>query len=207
MPAVWEWYDVLTLIRWKDPLTWEKLQNYEKIFVFIWLASGVWSWKAAKDLVNAWLEKIAKELWVSLDEVIKIAKEVAWEYKVDSLWDLIKLKDKLNLDDFLGKVRGKVENLKILKNKLKNVKLSNKVLQHMEEDGRFVPISILKEVILKWKFILDPKKTSNAKMFYSRVNINWKNFNLEVLYDEKTNMIFHFLYSRKAIWDLPKIIK
>ena len=117
LPAVWEWYDILSLIDWKDPLTGDKLENYEKIFVFIWLASWVWSWKATKDLVNTWLEKISKELWVSLSEVVKIAKEVAGEYKIDSLANLIKLKDDLNIDKFLGKVRGKIKVAKFLKNK------------------------------------------------------------------------------------------
>jgi hypothetical protein len=115
LPLVWEWYDILTLLKWKDPLTWEKLARYEKVFVVIWLASWVWSWKAAKDLVNKWLEKIAKELWISLSEVLKIAEKIASEYKLSSLDDLVKLKDKLNIDKFLDKVRIEVKTFKIKK--------------------------------------------------------------------------------------------
>jgi hypothetical protein len=46
-----------------------------------------------------------------------------------------------------------------------------------------------------------------SKLYYLKVYINTKSYNLEVLYDSASNSIFHFKYTRDAIWNLLEIIK
>ena len=75
---------------------------------------------------------------------------------------------------------------------------------HMLEKARYVPIEILKTVIKTSKWIKDPRWTSSL-MYYSKVYINWKEYNLEVLYEASKNIIWHFKYTRDSIWNLPKI--
>ena len=90
--------------------------------------------------------------------------------------------------------------------KLENVQLSAKAEQRMNETWRFVPISILTETIINWKKLSDPQWT-NAFMFYSVINRNGKDYNLEVLYSPTDNSIWHFLYTQDPIWPLPSLIK
>lgn len=42
-------------------------------------------------------------------------------------------------------------------------------------------------------------------MYYSRMWVNKKLYNVEVLYDKSTNTIEHFLYRQKKLGPLPKI--
>lgn len=108
-PWVWEVYDVWTLLLWKDPITGEQLSDFNKVLTFVWLISGAWSWTAARKLWTEAIEKLAKELWMSMDEMTEIATEVASEYKIDSIEDIVELKDKLTLDRFKGLVREKAK--------------------------------------------------------------------------------------------------
>ena len=76
---------------------------------------------------------------------------------------------------------------------------------HMQNPARYVPVSLLKSTI-RGKAYKDPKGSS-AKFYYSRIYINNKPYNLEVLYDTKTKTIYHFEYARKAMGHLGKIKK
>ncbi len=105
IPIVWEWYDILTLVIWKDPITGDELWTLWKTLTIIWLASGAWSWSWARELLNKSLEKLWKELWMKIEEIFEVAKEVAKEYKLDDIEDIVRLKDKLSLENFLKKVR------------------------------------------------------------------------------------------------------
>ncbi|MCA1057600.1 hypothetical protein LCL96_01550 [Rossellomorea aquimaris] len=78
--------------------------------------------------------------------------------------------------------------------------------QHMDEIGRYVPTSLQIDTIKSTKGIPDPRG-SDAMMHYSTIYRNGKKYNLEVLYDERTNTIFHFEYARKAMGPLPAIPK
>ncbi|ASA57927.1 hypothetical protein [Vibrio gazogenes] len=73
--------------------------------------------------------------------------------------------------------------------------------KHMEDAGRHVPVEILKDAIKSTNGVPDPRG-SGATM-----HKNDKKYNLEVLYDEATNTVYHFEYARKAMGDLPKITK
>ena len=57
-------------------------------------------------------------------------------------------------------------------------------------------------------FLLLPDPSgSSATMYYTTMYKNGKMYNLEVLYDEVTNMVYHFEYARKAMGNLPAIPK
>ena len=83
---------------------------------------------------------------------------------------------------------------------------SNKALEHMGESGRQVPVQTLQDAIRYGEAMPDPSGSS-ATMYYTTMYKNGKMYNLEVLYDEVTNMVYHFEYARKAMGNLPAIPK
>ena len=85
-----------------------------------------------------------------------------------------------------------------------NFSLSPK--EHMDEVERAVPVEILKEAIATGAHEPDPCG-SPAIMYYTTIYRNGKKYNLEVLYNPDSNIVFHFKYTRKAIGPLPKIKK
>lgn len=68
----------------------------------------------------------------------------------------------------------------------------------MENAGRYVPVETLRDAIKSTKGVADPKG-SKALMHYTTMYKSGKMYNLEVLYDEVTNTIYHFEYKRKAL--------
>lgn len=76
----------------------------------------------------------------------------------------------------------------------------------MANSGRKVPIQILDDVIKKTKGLADPGG-SKALMHYSQMWKNGKLYNLEVLYNESTNSIWHFKYTKDALGPLSLIAK
>ena len=83
---------------------------------------------------------------------------------------------------------------------------SNRVLEHMGEGGRQVPMQTLQDAIRYGEVMPDPRG-SGASMYYTTMYKNGKMYNLEVLYDEVTNTVYHFEYARKAMGNLPAISK
>ena len=83
---------------------------------------------------------------------------------------------------------------------------TNTTAKHMDDAGRSVPIQTLNDAIKSGIKRADPQGTS-AKMYYTTMSKNKKMYNLEVLYDSKTNTIMHFKYTSEAIGPLPKIVK
>lgn len=102
----------------------------------------------------------------------------------------------------VDKGTGKGVNLDINK----GINFAKSAADHMDETGRFVPVNLLKEAIKSTKGVPDPRG-SNALMYYTTIYRNGKKYNLEVLYDKKTNTIYHFEYARKAMGSLPAIPK
>lgn len=51
------------------------------------------------------------------------------------------------------------------------------------------------------------ERGSNATMYYTTMYKNGKMYNLEVLYDEISNTVYHFEYARKVMGNLPVIPK
>lgn len=47
----------------------------------------------------------------------------------------------------------------------------------------------------------------NQLIYYTTMYKNGKMYNLEVLYDEISNTVYHFEYARKAMGNLPAIPK
>ncbi len=78
--------------------------------------------------------------------------------------------------------------------------------KHMENPSRFVPMQTLQDAIKSTKSVPDPRG-SNAMMHYTTMTKNGQTYNLEVLYNEATNTVYHFEYTKKAIGDLPAIPK
>ena len=83
---------------------------------------------------------------------------------------------------------------------------SNRALEHMGESGRQVPIQTLQDAIRCGEAMPDPRG-SNTTMYYTTMYKNGKMYNLEVLYDEISNTVYHFEYARKAMGNLPAIPK
>ena len=101
-----------------------------------------------------------------------------------------------------GKVveRGRISNLD------DGLNFSNRALEHMGESGRQVPIQTLQDAIRYGEAMPDPRG-SNTTMYYTTMYKNGKMYNLEVLYDEISNTVYHFEYARKAMGNLPAIPK
>ncbi|MBV4360612.1 DUF6443 domain-containing protein [Pinibacter aurantiacus] len=78
--------------------------------------------------------------------------------------------------------------------------------RHMMEPGRTVPVQILEQAISGSEGLVDPKG-SQALMHYIEMSKNGKLYNLEVLYDEPTNTIWHFKYTQDPIGPLKAIPK
>ena len=73
------------------------------------------------------------------------------------------------------------------------VNFTNTTLKRMQDPNRFVPISTLMDAIKYGKMTADPQGTQ-AMMHTIEMFKNGKAYNLEVLYDQATNTILHFLY-------------
>lgn len=83
---------------------------------------------------------------------------------------------------------------------------SNRASEHMRESCRQVPMQTLQDAIRNGEAMADPRG-SNATMYYTTMHKDGKMYNLEVLYDKKTNTVYHFMYARKAMGNLPAISK
>ncbi|WP_333780145.1 hypothetical protein, partial [Listeria seeligeri] len=77
---------------------------------------------------------------------------------------------------------------------------------HMNNPDRAIPAMTLKEAIKGGTPLPDPRG-SRATMYYSEIYINEKKYNFEVLYDQKTNTIYHFKYGRRPLGPLPAVPK
>jgi len=86
------------------------------------------------------------------------------------------------------------------------LRFSKTALEHMDEAGRTVPIQTLQDAIRYGEAFADPRGSS-AIMYYTTMMKNRKLYNLEVLYDNATNTVYHFEYARKAMGNLPAIPK
>ncbi len=74
--------------------------------------------------------------------------------------------------------------------------------KHMDEVGRQIPVYILSDVLNNPLHILKDPQGTSAKMYYSRMERNGKLYNVEVLYNQETNTIWHFKYSQDPIGPL-----
>ena len=140
--------------------------------------------KLAKEAAEKGAEKAAKEAAEKATE--KTAKETAEKTAKAAAEKGIKSSRISNLDDGLN--------------------FSNSALEHMGESGRQVPIQTLQDTIRYGEAMPDPRG-SNATMYYTTMYKNGKMYNLEVLYDEISNTVYHFEYARKAMGNLPAIPK
>lgn len=82
---------------------------------------------------------------------------------------------------------------------------TKKTIKRMEDTNRTIPIQTLDDII---KFPIsvtkDPQGTS-ALMYYSQLWKDGKLYNVEVLYDQTSNTIMHFLYTRESLGSLTKL--
>ena len=83
---------------------------------------------------------------------------------------------------------------------------SKPALDHMYEPGRWVPMNLMKQVIEHPMAVVpDPRKSTNAHMYYSQMSRNGKLYNIEVLYNSIENKIYHFKYDRGSLGPLNKV--
>lgn len=101
-------------------------------------------------------------------------------FKFGAMWKSIK--NILKFSTSIGKTQKEILNFSV------------KAAQHMSNKGRAVPIQILRETIENTQGIPDPRG-SRALMHYGEIWKNNKPYKLEILYDKKTNTIWHFQYS------------
>lgn len=92
-PGVGEAYDIATLIAGKDPITREVLNPLTKLFTFVWLISGLWSWPAARIVWTEIVERIARTYSVEIADVFTVANDVAKKYPVNNVQDIKNLKN------------------------------------------------------------------------------------------------------------------
>ena len=125
-------------------------------------------------------------------DALLVSQKVGYE----DVWDLRNAGDVLES----GRKGGTYTNLD------DGLNFSNKALEHMGESGCQVPVQTLQDAIRYGEAMPDPSGSS-ATMYYTTMYKNGKMYNLEVLYDEVTNMVYHFEYARKAMGNLPAIPK
>ena len=87
-----------------------------------------------------------------------------------------------------------------------NLNYSVAAKNRMSDPNRYVSQDVLKNCIRNGLPLPDPQGSS-AIMHYGTMIKNEKTYNIEVLYDYATNTVLHFLYSRKPLGPLPKIVK
>jgi hypothetical protein len=83
---------------------------------------------------------------------------------------------------------------------------SKTALEHMEKNGRQIPIQTLQDFIRNGETFPAPSGSS-ATRYYTTITRSGKLYNLKVLYHSTTNQIYQFEYARKAMGKLPKIKK
>jgi len=76
---------------------------------------------------------------------------------------------------------------------------------HMQDPNRRIPVSIIDEVKKHPMHVRPDAQGSNALMYYSTMTKNGIDYNVEVLYEQSSNTIYHFKYSKKALGPLPNI--
>lgn len=76
---------------------------------------------------------------------------------------------------------------------------------HMQDPSRYVPVTVLYQAITNGVSLSDPQGSGNKMMYYDVITRNGKQYNLEVLYDESTNTVYHFKYTENAIGPLEKV--
>lgn len=103
-----------------------------------------------------------------------------------------------------------IERASPVEDKIANIEqglnFSSKAAKHMANPARQVPVQILQQAIKSTPVMADPRGSS-AAMYYATMLRTGQMYNLEVLYHEATNMVYHFEYSREAMGLLPKILK
>ena len=96
--------------------------------------------------------------------------------------------------------------LSTLSKEAKAVSFSEKAGSRLLDPNRTVPIDILEHTINNSIGYID-EQGSRAMTYYSKYIKNGKEYNLKVLYDEASNSIWHFHYSRDAMGTLSRILK
>ena len=87
---------------------------------------------------------------------------------------------------------------------LDDVRFAYKPMAHMGKSVRYVPVQILQHAIRTGQSQPDPRGSSGL-MYYSIMERNGVQYNLEVLYDRASNMILHYKYTQNPLGPLPKI--
>ena len=83
---------------------------------------------------------------------------------------------------------------------------TNTTLERMNDPSRRVPLNIIDEVIKNPRVVTPDPQGTVAKMYYSTLYKNSKLYNIEVLYNQSNNTIYHFLYSSSPRGPLPATI-
>ena len=180
----------------------------------IWTSSGM---QMLADLEDDEAKDIARKLGKFTCEIaLIVAAEKGITKAVDALKESAKsgklskvsnafVKTGQKADDFvddLVKVNFKNEFYKTLD---EGLNFTATALSKFKNQSRFVSIQMMIDTIKTGICTPDPQGIKNLMMYYKRVIINGKDYNLEVLYDISTNTVNHFKYTEKAIGPLAAI--
>lgn len=145
IPLVWEWYDILTLLWMKDPITGEKLTKLTVWLTLVWLLSWAGSWGAARKVWEEALNKIAKDLGLWVDEVIRIATNYFNWLDFSTVDGLINNAKYFKIDNFTNSIKKEASIVVKLKNvkwstvpkpdlsKIKSDKLKNRIIENYRD--------------------------------------------------------------------------
>lgn len=93
---------------------------------------------------------------------------------------------------------------RMVHNVVQRLSFSRAAQTHMGDPQRQVPEELIQYAIDHGTARPDPRG-SRATMYYTTVTIRGSLFNFEVLYYPVTDMVYHFLYTRRARGPLPRI--
>jgi len=137
---------------------------------------------------------------MTLEEITAVATEVVKEYKVDSIQDIVNLKDKLSIEKFVRSIKLKAWDIKSLKiiwglGYSKIEKLENWVFQYIDRWWTIDSIeNIIKSPTKLWKSINNYDWVSNpATVFYH--SDNWY-----MVVDDITWMIIQISDKKDLDW-------
>ena len=113
----------------------------------------------------------------------------------------------------LGSVECLFNSISLLLSSIKSIEkttsisyeFTNTTFNWMDDPARRVPLNIIDEVIKNPQIVGPDPQGTTANMYYSTIYKNGKLYNIEVLYKQSNNTIYHFLYSPSPLGPMPPI--
>ena len=172
MPIVGEWYDILILALGEDPITKQELTQLDKILTQIWLLSGAWSGAGARKAVKETLAKLSSDLWIAMDELIRIVNKVVWEeYSYAYIGDIPA--EKLQPSYIWGRVREKAAKSWVQD---KILTWSKTKLDQLAKTNWYNDFHDLKRAYWAKDSKWDAFTSNKWEIYFKRKPLQWENF-------------------------------